>query len=1120
MRYSSKKIVLAMLTVLFAVLLAAVPMTAFAADVAESISVVTIAAEGVSISPDEAKEDKTVIHAMTVELEGGSVSSFEMQIRMPAFVDVSGVKESERLAAVSENGVFEWYIDKESGYVNVTYSSPNEYAYIPLFDIEFTVNDYTVQYAAVECVSVRTVDTDYNELPTHVAFGAIAIGEVSSTTMGDVDGNGLVNLADLLVIQRSIVNPNYPLNEVQYALADINRDGAVNIVDCQYIQNYLVGKLDSLENVGQQTVVYTYNMSMGGVSEDGVASVTDVSYIFYSNGIVRATMTLTVDGKLEREETQEAIWLQVGQYIDITFEGETERLFQVDEYGNLSIYQDGGSDVQPEQTELSEYKNKYYNEVKMSWSELTQKYGDLSAYEDMLKEIFTGIENATSISEVNSWYETFEQLRRKITANEGGTTVEDHVVSTRTEFGDIGITVGASYEDLLSKIVGQIIYVTYSQSGLIEVPITEDMIDCKNVMLDTVGNYPVMITYVAKDGSYHNYHISVYVNPDMSGVKVLGTYKIEFDGEFGFTEFTLYEGDVAVMNGGYYDNVFTTYYMVSEGVAAVDMEGGYLVFALGEGVASFYQPEGELEVIGTYVYDTPYGALTLLVYGEYTGAGNYVAVMNVQQKNPETGEMMEMTITTTVYLDKENCEIRHAMFGNMSYDEAGKIYCPHTEVRTEGWDGDCYSNGWRRTYCANCYTQLDYQEIPTTGHNFDENGYCDRCGMNESGVSDDLNNYKNQILEQMIMEWSDIVNSMPISEDLQQRFNELTAVIKEAESREAVDNLYYNDFRWLCDEARMSTNVYLKDWEMNPGSYHVTVGTSLEQFIAEFVKNVTITVYYSDGTSAIYPVTEDMLKYSDLDLSVVGRTYMSVSYHDELTGSGIGFGVSVYVDPDMTGAQVIGNYTYVGEIMNGMEWDRAELYDNGIMILYCGDETPEFVAYTLSDGVLSYEIYGATIAYKIVNDSELSYYKPEKVIGSYTYVEDDEEGFTMTVFDECNEAGEYYAYIEMFEICEDGTYERYGATTLVIFDRDANKIYCELIGGWCAVDEEGMISPMECEHSFDESGVCIYCGSHQGGSNGSESDSVVDSEKLPAVEVETPTDGEVSYTEGVYSTVA
>lgn len=1494
MKYSSKKIVLAMLTVFFAVLLMATPMTALAAtDYVESASGVNFTSGSVSISSDEAQSGNQVIHTMTVSVNSGYVSSFEMTIGLPGFVDAVAVKQSEQLAAVSENGVFEWNINKETRCVSVAYSSPNMFSYIPLFDIEFTVNDYSQQSATPKCASVRAVDTDYNELITYVNFGEIAIGSESSAMMGDVDGNGEVNLADLLVIQRSIVNPNYPLTDVQFTLADINRDGMVNIVDCQYIQNYLVGRLGSLENVGQQTgqvtveifvydqdyktlymgkvgttvgesygtavdpilkklslqytftstlaiyseyygeigadsvfedyaikgddtvkfilevdygtstepsVVYTFNTSFEDVAEDGtVTGVTTVSYTFYSDGTVHGVMQQIVDGKVAKEIAQDAIWLQAGSYIDVTIEGETERLFVVDESGNLSIYE-GDNSCAHEITRTESFEGNCYSEgytatycgscglqlnyvvtspaghvyndlgvcvrcgaggeivqdwvqyveldinsitvtVGASKEEMLSKivglplqvcysqsglvtvpvtvdmlnyekvaldtvgsyemvltyvaedgschgrgiwvnvipdmsevpllgtykfdfdggfgFGEFALYEGgtavmdgeyfttyrMMSDgvaaidmdggylvfalgegvatfydpsaemgtigtyvykmrdglvtvviygdytdagdyvatmrvqetddesaeamdititttIYIDIENhklihvmfgAVNFDEAGNIYcphenvmeenwegdcwsdgyhrtrceNCYEELSYEITTPAGHIYNENRVCTrcgqveyiepdmvewTRLDISNIGITVGADKEELLSKIVGQILYVNYSKSGLVEVVITEDMLDYGRVMLDSVGEYEMIIIYTSKDGGLYRCHLTVHVNPDMSEIEMLGVYKITEDMDFGFTEFVLYADGTAVMNGGYYDNVFTTYYTVHEGVVAVDMEGGYLVLSLGDGTACFHDPAKDSKDLATYFYSVPFGSLTVKVFGEYTGAGNYVAVMSVEQTNPETGELVQMSITTVVYLDQESCEIHHVMFGNMYYDEAGNIYCPHNETYTNEWEGDCYSDGYRRIGCSNCGEEISYEVIPAKGHSYGEDGYCVNCGMNENGVSNDLNDYKNAILEKMMMEWSDITSSMPISEQLQARFNTLTAEIKMAETYDLIDSLYQNEFRYLCDEARTATNVYLVNWDLDPDEYHVSLGTTIEQFIAELVKNMTITVYYSDGTSAIYPVTEDMLKYNDLDLSVVGRTYISISYHDELTGSGIGFGMSVYVDPDMTGAELLGSYTYTGETMNGMEWERADLYSNGIMMVYEGDYY-EYVEYVLDGDVLSYVYYDNTVFYRIVNEKEITLYTAEQMIGKYTYTNEDGEGFTVTFFGEYTGAGDYKATIEIFELCNDGSYEYYGVSTVATLDMEAGKFGGEMMDGFYTFDEQGVVTPMECEHEFDETGYCHLCGS---GQSGSASDSNTGSEEvLPEVEApKTESDSYVTTTEG------
>jgi hypothetical protein len=460
--------------------------------------------------------------------------------------------------------------------------------------------------------------------------------------------------------------------------------------------------------------------------------------------------------------------------------------------------------------------------------------------------------------------------------------------------------------------------------------------------------------------------------------------------------------------------------------------------------------------------------------------------MTVTERNPETGEEFTMTITTMLYLDMDSSVVRHVMFGERNYDEAGNMYCNHTNTHTEGWEGDCWSDGHRVVRCDDCGEQISYEVIPA-GHKYDENGYCPNCGNYEGGISTpeiDVWTYANNILKVMMNEWKGLTSELAISDEYHQRFNELTARIKEATSVEQVDYIFEVEFRELCDEAvaNSDNNVYLNDWELVPnGSIHVTVGTSVEEFASRFVNDYYVRLYLSDGSTVDAPILYEMISLDSTDLSSVGKTDLSLLFTYEQHS--IHFMLQVYVDPDMSSANLLGTYTFTGDVYNGMEWDTVELYDNGMAILYCEGEMDRYVEYNLSDnGVLTYVYYDATVAYRITGDG-VDFYKQDEVIGNFSYTEDG-EGFTLTVYGAYTGYGEYYAYLEMLEYNNDGSEDRYAATTVVILDMENAEIYCGLIGGWMTYDENGNVTPKECEHTeIDKKGYCAQCGRNMNENN-------------------------------------
>ncbi len=1456
---------MALATFACALLIAIMPMFAVVTHAGDSAttttSVATVSANGVDVSAQDANLETPVTYSIDVMLTDAYVSSFEMSIRMPDFVDVTAVQESTMLARMDKNGVFEYNVDNR-GYVNVAYSSSVDFSGITLFTVVFTVNDYTEQYEVIECASCQFVNSAVQEVYANVDLGYISIGSTEITVMGDVNGDNTVNLADLLIIQRSIVNPDYALTEEQFTVADIDKNGEINVIDCQYIQNYLVGKIDSLENIGASTytvgvmindqngnmlykgsfvaqngvpyaeymtpifmelsktynitgnlsisskvygtidpessgegfvikgddeivmvvnveessgeekkIAYTYYLSM--TTADG--TLVECDYTFYADGTVRGLEY--INGKYMGENW--ANWAQDGQYIDITFEGETNRLFVINEDGSLSMY-DGGNEeekvyivdcylsnssvsvdcgttqdvllkeimsgaeltvvysngtseivkltadmldisnvvldvdgtynvlvsyyneemgfgaemqirvtVLPDTSdweyldtytfvydgenmfgwetfdfyteaiaingvdgveyvgewsasedglvemvyddvavlmqlnadektisfyqpsadtligaytftegdmqmvfsvygqyggvkdyvacvtqtmigdagailrvnitvyvqldlensilhpymigreftinedntltmkecehewvteiqaptctqegyerqwcskcgqgmgtiiekldhsygengvcvncgaiagendgtdvELENYKAMRLEEIMNVWKETVNKYSDYgieSAYGTDFEYFYKTISTAENISVVDRYYELFyqmiEDIHAKFSSGSGDVVVDDYVNRISFELDVIGIPVNSDRSALAEMVVGKTLYVTYSQSGLVECTITEDMLNYDNIMFDTEGGYDLIIYYMANNNCQYEYRVSVIITPDMSGVELVGTYQVNVpeDYEMGFDEITLYANNMAYMSGDYFVNVPTDYYVYKENVVAVNMDGGYLVFVLENGVASFYDPATELETIGTYVISSDYMSLTLIVYGEYTGAGDYVSTMIVTQQIDEKGNTMTMTVATIAYLDMENTALSHVMFGNMKFDEKGNLYCPHEETTVDSWEGDCWNNGYRREYCTNCGKEISYETIPA-GHDYNEDGVCNRCG-NGSGTGEVVD--VSEFFAMMDKEWSNLESQYNIYDEYYERYNELKIRLKEATSYDEAKMIYAEEFKILCNEVEMNCGnagdrVYLKDWQLVPSTVHVLAGTSVDEFATYFTQTYYVELYFSDGTCEQAPILLEMMHLSELNLDSVGRADLIIdfSYGEHF----IGFNLSIHVDPDMTNATASGSFNYVDKVVNGMGWDTITLYDNGYAILYCNGNVDEYVEYTLEDGILTYTMYGESMVYMIV-DGGVYCYTSEQVIG--TYYEKD-EGFSITIYGEYTGYGEYYAKFDVIETTDEGMAECFSASTVVILDMENCEIYCGMIGGWMVYDENGNVSP-------------------------------------------------------------
>ena len=61
---------------------------------------------------------------------------------------------------------------------------------------------------------------------------------IPNVKLGDVDGNGKINIIDATLVQRYIAQIT-PLSDAQIKTADTTKDGSINIMDVTAIQRYI-----------------------------------------------------------------------------------------------------------------------------------------------------------------------------------------------------------------------------------------------------------------------------------------------------------------------------------------------------------------------------------------------------------------------------------------------------------------------------------------------------------------------------------------------------------------------------------------------------------------------------------------------------------------------------------------------------------------------------------------------------------------------------------------------------------------------------------------------------------------------------------------------------------------
>lgn len=70
--------------------------------------------------------------------------------------------------------------------------------------------------------------------------------ETVKTVRGDLNGDGLINGFDMVMLRKYFISWNQALDEI----ADLNYDGEVNIADAVLLQKFLLGKIKSFQDDG------------------------------------------------------------------------------------------------------------------------------------------------------------------------------------------------------------------------------------------------------------------------------------------------------------------------------------------------------------------------------------------------------------------------------------------------------------------------------------------------------------------------------------------------------------------------------------------------------------------------------------------------------------------------------------------------------------------------------------------------------------------------------------------------------------------------------------------------------------------------------------------------------
>ena len=151
-----------------------------------------------------------------------------------AFEDCTALK-----SVTISNGITDIY---DYAFVNCnnlkSVTIPSSVTDIGLYALGFRESKYTKDYIKIDGFTIKGVKGSVaEEYANEVGFDFVAIEE---EIIGDVDGNGVLSVADATSIQKYSADL-IEFTDSQIEAADVNGDGAINVLDATAVQQILVG---------------------------------------------------------------------------------------------------------------------------------------------------------------------------------------------------------------------------------------------------------------------------------------------------------------------------------------------------------------------------------------------------------------------------------------------------------------------------------------------------------------------------------------------------------------------------------------------------------------------------------------------------------------------------------------------------------------------------------------------------------------------------------------------------------------------------------------------------------------------------------------------------------------
>ncbi|MBO4452672.1 MAG: dockerin type I repeat-containing protein [Clostridia bacterium] len=118
---------------------------------------------------------------------------------------------------------------------------------------------------APECVEVTIFNDTSAIAGTYVSENALVVNGYEDVMMGDVDGSGIVDVTDYLMVKRHVLG-TYELSDVQFLAADVDFSGTIDSRDYLMIKRNVLGTYD-LPGVPTVTMTITLNVGAEGTGE-------------------------------------------------------------------------------------------------------------------------------------------------------------------------------------------------------------------------------------------------------------------------------------------------------------------------------------------------------------------------------------------------------------------------------------------------------------------------------------------------------------------------------------------------------------------------------------------------------------------------------------------------------------------------------------------------------------------------------------------------------------------------------------------------------------------------------------------------------------------------------------